>query len=90
MKEIVEQAFKERVEPISDKLKEEQIKLKSLFNKLGNNQTEIKRVDDHFTDVCKALLRMNGIQIRDLNSHSIYKEFNAISKASELKAKMKR
>jgi hypothetical protein len=75
MKMIVEQAFIERVDPISEKLNAEKEKIKELRQDIKGNSKEIKRVDEHYTDVCKALLRVNGIQVRDMDSHNIFKEF---------------
>ena len=36
---------------------------------------DIRKNFAHYNDVCKAILKTNGIQIRDINAHNIYKEF---------------
>lgn len=61
MRLIVEQALKETVDPLAEKLTAEHERVKELRQEIKGNTKEIKRVDEHYTDVCKAMLRVNGI-----------------------------
>jgi tRNA U34 2-thiouridine synthase MnmA/TrmU len=72
---FVQQAFKERVDPIEALLKDKVKKLQEVITLADKNEGEITRLDGHYDDVCKAILKTNGIQIRDLNSHNIFGEF---------------
>ena len=48
--------------------------MKEVIKKAGANELEIKRIDDHYRNCCKAILRTNGIMIRDVDEHNIHKE----------------
>jgi hypothetical protein len=45
-----------------------------VIKKGDKNEKEIIRVDNHYRDCCKAILKTSGILIRDLDEHNIHKE----------------
>ena len=69
---FVEQAFKERVDPLEALLKERSARLKEVISLADQNAEQITRIDGHYDEVCKAILKTNGIQIKDLNAHNVF------------------
>ena len=45
----------------------------------------MKTLDEHYTGVCKAILKTNGIMIADLTSHNIFQEYQGLVKKNEKK-----
>lgn len=68
-----QQQFKEKIEPIRKNLLERTEQVNTLLKDVGSNKSEIKRVDLHYDEVCKAILKTTGCQIKDLGAHEIFK-----------------
>ena len=45
---------------------------KATLEKIFSMDKEIIRMDNHFTNVCKAMLQTNGLRIVNLDEHSIF------------------
>jgi len=64
--------FKERVEPIQDLINSNIEELKNVERRTDGHDVEIRRVDNHYDKVCKAICTTQGFQVKDLSSHAIF------------------
>ena len=71
----VEQQLKEHVYPLKTELEEKTIKISDLTQNADKLKAELEKLDTHYEGVCKAILKTQGIQIADLESHSIFSEY---------------
>ena len=68
-------------------MKEHRLDIKDLKLKNNENKSEIKRVDDCYKDVTTAILQTNGLMVKDLDGHNIFKEHQKLQEAERKKLK---
>lgn len=87
MIKFVTQQLKEHVDPINVEMKEHRLDIKDLKLKNDENKTEIKRVDACYKEVTTAILQTNGLMVKDLDGHNIFKEHQKLQEAERKKLK---
>jgi hypothetical protein len=51
------------------------IQLEAIIKLATVTDVEVRRIDAHYKDVCEAILQTNGLKIKDLDGHNIFKEY---------------
>ena len=75
MELYVENQLKEKIDPINALLETHTADLTSLFDKIEQLDSHIRRVDKHYNGVSNAILIKLGVKLKEINELNILREY---------------
>ena len=75
METYVNQMFREHVDPLKEEVQSKTEKLLEVTLHAKKIDKELKQVNEKYDDACRGILKTQGLVVLDLDSHSIFKEY---------------